>query len=103
MPRFAVMCIAVRRILEPAAGVTDLSVDYAGHVSKNFLDTSEATAREHGHLGPIPIRDHRSVLPILFNRHGSNYRSDLKAARISPTNKSVCSQAAKWVPFGKLL
>src|ERR1700680_652843 len=30
-------------------------------------------------------------------------RSDLNAARISATNSSGCSQAAKWVPFGSLL
>ena len=45
-------------------------------------------------LGHVRRAIHRTAL---------NYRSDLKLARISSTNSSGCSQAAKCVPLGSLL
>ena len=42
----------------------------------------------------------RSVLSELSFVRQDGYRSVRKNSRTSPTNKSGCSNAAKWPPFG---
>src|ERR1043166_2582466 len=63
--RFAVVCIGVSRILEPAPCVADLCINHARHVAENFLDTPETTARKHGHLRLFSARTRREVRSVL--------------------------------------
>src|ERR1041385_6952038 len=62
------MRIVVGRVLEPAAGVADVGINYAGHVAQNFLDTPKTAAREHRYLRMCAARDCR-VFPFVLIIH----------------------------------
>ena len=63
-------------------------------VSKSPPRETTLTRRAGAQAGPPRSPEH----PLWRYR-----RSDLKLARISSTNNSGCSHAAKWVPRGNLL